>query len=268
MQTAPGIRWWLADEAWVPWAEEMTAVIRSFRPSADCTALRGGRGGPRLVVRTPRPASAGVGPESAIFKAFRLRRIGYALFGASRGFARAEVTNLFMASDRGLPVPRAYGYCERRICGVWVAATGLLMEDFRDTETVSAVLRDRGTPENVAWAMSAASELIVALYRAGCNHIDIHGDNMILPREGGAGNKIIDLTSARFHEHPSPDLLRFMVAYFAGSIARYIDAAFLEQWIEGILVDCGAGSSLGSWGELVTRTRRKRPSRRERFAVE
>ena len=190
-----------------------------------------------------------------------------ALFGRHRRYGPTELAHLELARQRDVPVPEVFGYAERRLWGLMVPNTAVMMEDLGDRRSVGDVLRGTSTDTEVTAALATAADLILRLHAAGCNHIDLNSGNLLLSRAGEDRGRVIDLMYARFHPAPSLNILCFMVAYFAGSVASVLPAARLEAWIAEVLSRSGAATELGQWRRLATNPQECRMSRRDRLAL-
>lgn len=226
--TGPGVRWWLADEAWEPWAASADDMVRTRRVPPQSTLLK--QGPNRLIVRLPRPEGLTEGPASAVVKAFPMQRVRQALFRRYRRYGPTELANMEMARERGLPVPLVHGYAERRLCGLMVTNTAVMMEDLSATRSVRDVLASPTSPAERDAALVQARSLLLKLYAAGCNHIDLNSGNILLPVDGRSEARIIDFMYTRFHPAPSLNTFCFMVAYFADSVASLLAEDTLGAW--------------------------------------
>lgn len=262
--TGPGLRWWLADGSWEPWAAQVDEVVRTRQIPSCGTVLK--RAANRLVVRLPRLGGLATGPASVMVKAFPMRRLRQTLFGRYRCYGPAELTQMITARDRGLPVPVVHGYVERRLGGVMVTSTAVMMEDFIATQSVRDVLENPPSLAERDTALNHAREVLLKLYAAGCNHIDLDGKHILLPTESGADARVIDFMYARFHPTPSLNTFCFMVAYFAESVAGLLPEDCLNEWV------CSVVRSTGKEPEGLLRVvagyRGPRLSRRARLALE
>lgn len=234
-------RWRLVDPEWAPHADAAAlALARGHRPEDidGVTVLRAKRG--RWVARIE------IEGRSAVVKAFPMRRLGDVL-RRWRHCAPAEAAHLGEAARRWISVPRLFGYGETRRLGL-VHANFVLMEDLRGHASVYKLLDEAADPEPLAaWVLPRTARLFLQLYRGAANHIDAHMNSVWLSRSDPSDDRLIDFQYARFHEHPSWNLLVFQAAHFARTAPNLCwDRRHFEPWVEGMLKEAGAPEP-GPW---------------------
>ncbi len=263
LSTGPGVRWWLADESWQPWAADVDEMVRACRIPPHGTVLK--RAANRLVVRLPRLDGLAAGPASVVVKAFPMRRVRQALLGRYRRYGPMELVQMATARERGLPVPMVHGYVERRLGGLAVTNTALIMEDLAPARSVRDALEKPASSAERDAALACAHTALLQLHAAGCNHIDLDGKHILLPTGARPEAQIIDFMYARFDPAPSLNSFCFMVAYFADSVASLLPEDVLGEWLCRVVLATGADPE--GLLRAVAGYRGRRLSRQARLAL-
>ncbi|MBT3287839.1 MAG: hypothetical protein HN380_10885 [Victivallales bacterium] len=190
------------------------------------------------------------------------------LLGRYRRYGPAELEHLLLARKKGVPVPQVYGYAEKRLAGLMVTNTAVMMEDFSGAETLGGVLASQPTLKEEEAALAVAGSLLLRLHAAGCNHIDLNAGNIFLPTESLPEGGVIDLMYACFHPIPSLNTLCFMVGYLANSMAFHIPADRIDHWIAEVIAASEGANRQAHWLDVVSAFRGRRLSRHERLALD
>jgi hypothetical protein len=150
-------------------------------------------------------------------------------------FGFDETASLALAAEKGLRVPRvlAFGVAGQR---GWQPplATIALFEFLEHHVTLEESLRTAPAGRHPE-VMERATPALAALYTAGCNHIALKPDAIMLP-QNDAPAVVIDLEYAKFYDRPSVELLAFEAAYLARRVtAAAVTEAVVTRWFEQVL---------------------------------
>lgn len=205
--TTGRIQWRLVDADWVPAAQAAASVLR-------------GRGDGETLKRSEkRHVFRGSG---AVAKAFFMRTWRQKLWRFSR-YAPREVRNLLEARRRGLPAPKPYGLGWHKR-GPFVETTIVLMEDL----VGHTALTDMDITDEL---LHTVGNRVVDLYRAGCNHIDLGTDNILVDEYGDV--RVIDFMHVAFLPEPSDEVLAYNAAYLSQSLQRVgVSEPRCRKWVE------------------------------------
>jgi len=233
--------WRIVDESWRPSVPHATRRIIGQEEVSAADLLK--RGPRRLVFRheTALPDHPNV-----IVKAFPLDTLRHRWRHDKYG--RAEATNLIIARQRGLPVPRVFAFGWQRQWGL-VAWNALLME-FMNGQPMKEHLSsaDAHAKRELLWRVMP---LFRRVYETGCNHIDL-GPHAILLGESPAEDCLIDFQYCRFLEQPAPETFAAQAGYFGWCLTTHwnlVPRDMVMEWFEALL----AGLSLPGVPELQRR---------------
>jgi len=236
-----GTTWHLADPRWAAAAESVSRVARAdgeAMPLGDVQVLceRGRR-------RVLRVATHESGHATVVAKVFTLssfhRRVLHQAMGYNR-YALGEATNLMTAAQRGLPVPRVYGY--GRAQGRWrlIQTDFLLIEDLASCVPVGQLLdRHAADPGLCAEIMDRTIPVFVGLFRTGCNHIDVNPDAILVEGNDITKAFVLDFEHAVFSPTPRMEILSFEAAYFARGCQRWVDKDMIDRWFTRLVEAIG-----------------------------
>lgn len=218
--------WQLAAQDWEPAAVRTTELIEHpERIPAACLFKQGER---RLIFRLE---ESGARAPGAVVKSFPLTHLRHRW--KHQKYAPGEVSNLFEARRRGLPVPRVFGLGLRRRFGLvsWNAAVVELMPGrplkellAKADETTQRALLRRVLP------------LFKRVYEAGCNHIDFGPHAILL--EDAKGDCLIDFQYCRFLPEPAPKTFAAVSGYFAWCLTTHWNLtppAVVHEWFDELL---------------------------------
>lgn len=253
-----GMRWLLADERWRGLAESVGQIMQSPDPRSLGVEIFK-QHDRRLVFRVK------LDGDSAVAKSFPLRRVRHMLFRARR-YGPASLRNLVQAARLALPVPRLYAYGERRTWGL-IQNSVLVMEDLTPLLTAAQKLRAASDDDERREILSLVAQLLIQLYRAGCNHVDIAGTNILISADNRIV-RIIDLQYVRFLGHKSPSALMAQASRFRLSCAysHLAEEPILAEWIEALLAAAGLRKEDG-WLDMYDRFFFHPPSLRKRLSL-
>ena len=265
-----GATWHLADSRWAAVAESVSRVARAAgqaMPLGDVQVLceRGRRRVLRMATHESEHATV-------VAKLFTLssfhRRVLYRAMGYNR-YALGEATNLMTAAQRGLPVPRVYGYGHAQ--GRWclIQTDFLLIEDLASCASVGQLLdrhaADRGLCAEI---IDRTIPIFVGLFRAGCNHIDVNPDAILFECHDVTKAFVLDLEHAVFRPTPRMEILSFEAAYFARGCQRWVDRDMIDRWFARLVEAIGVTDPGGvqmltdRFGHYLSRTMSRSERRR------
>ncbi len=242
----PRSRWWLRDEGIVPMVRcvfESMVGVASGSFSQMPSNIRILKHNDRKHVWLVEQESASCSP--CVAKLFFLKRLRNRL--KYYKYALDEAAGLLTASSRGLNTPRVYGY--GHIYGSFglVQAGVVLMKALSGYATIESLMQNERLDESArAGVMRQAIPLIVRLYHAGCNHIDLNCGAIMVPdniETGKGGSRemdscqayILDMQHARFHDAPSREILMFEAAYFARACTPWVGRDVIMDWLSRLL---------------------------------
>jgi tRNA A-37 threonylcarbamoyl transferase component Bud32 len=234
-------RWRLLSDAWrdciPPLDDYLARGARTASPeSQDVVVLK--RCENRDIIRLHLPSASPVAPPSVVVKSFPLASWRKRLLRWHR-YGPAEAAHLLEARARQLPVPEVYMYGEIR-CWIMVMRTIVVMEDLADCLPLHRLLeRCRGDEATEAEIMDRVGQLTLRLYHAGCNHIDLHAQNIFFSNNDGSQLRLIDLQYARFYEQPHLEALLFNLGYLAHTLEARLGLPCLERWARKTLEQAG-----------------------------
>lgn len=221
--------WRIVDESWRPSVAQATRRItgREQIPTAEML-----KRGPRRLVFWQETALPD--HRTVIMKAFPLDTLRHRW--RHRKYGRAEATNLIIARERGLPVPRVFAFGWQRQWGL-VAWNALLME-FMNGRPMREHLStaDASAQRELLWRVLP---LFRRIYETGCNHIDL-GPHAILIGESPAADCLIDFQYCRFLEQPVPETFAAQAGYFGWCLTTHwnlVPRGMVTEWFEALLAD-------------------------------
>ena len=225
-------KWWLRDESLAPLAKSVEGTIRNIthhelRSSVEIFKLTDRK----TVFRVEYPNGSG---PSYVVKAFLLTRFEHR-FKYHR-YGLNEVVNLLTAIDRGINTPKVYGY--GHIYGPlrFVKASIIIMEDLHGLSPIKKLLL-KGTDNERHQIFIRTIPLFVSLYNAGCNHIDVNNEAIMLCEHNLNPNVfLLDFQHARFHSKPSNEILMFEAGRFAKSCQNLVSTKTVNEWLDKLLM--------------------------------
>jgi len=222
-------KWFLAGEHLIAAAESVAA--------AYCSARSEGAGlGSGVLKRTERRlifkfTSQMSGQEQHfVAKTFLLNIMRHRI--KSYRYGLNEASNLLTAFQCGISVPQLYGYGIRY--GGWglPVANFLLLEYLSDYKSVGTALEESAGDEKECRAILMRTvPVFVSLYRAGCNHIDLHRGAIMLHGNNREPPRLLDLHYARFHNAPNLEVLAFEMGYFSKCCSQWLAKDAFEEWM-------------------------------------
>ena len=225
-------KWWLRDESVSPLTRSIGDTIRNIAHHeiySDVEILKLTER--KAVFRIEHPNGLG---SSFVAKAFLLSRLEHR-FKYHR-YGLNEAANLLTAMDRGINTPKIYGY--GHICGMLgiVDASVIIMEDLSGLSTVKKLLL-KGTDEERHHIFMRTIPTFVSLYNAGCNHMDVNCESIMLCEQNLNPNVfLLDFHYAKFHSKPSSEILMFEAGYFVKSCREWISTEIINEWLDKLLI--------------------------------
>jgi tRNA A-37 threonylcarbamoyl transferase component Bud32 len=224
-------KWWLRDESLAPLAESIAGTIRDIKHQALRSGIEIFKLTERKAVfRMEHPNSLG---SSFVAKAILLSRFEHRFKYYKYGLN--EAANLLTAMDRGINTPKIYGY--GHIYGLFglVEASVIIMEDLPGLSPIKKLLL-KGTDNERHQIFMRTIPSFVSLYNAGCNHIDVNCEAIMLCEHGLNPNVfLLDFQYAKFHDKPSSEILMFEAGYFVKSCRNWISTETINEWLDELL---------------------------------
>ncbi len=183
-----------------------------------------------------------------------------------RSGALSETRNVLLAAKLGVPVPEVMGYIHRRRWGL-VTRAAVVFQDLAGYSRLSE-LAERMEPGGAGLrsVVFRAVPLLLRLYRAAVNHIDVSAGNIMLHSSDPSQDRIIDFHRVRFLDAPSREVLINQALWFYRSVGTHV-SAFEDEWFEALMRGAGIPSSPALWERWrVGRASKERPSRKERLS--
>jgi hypothetical protein len=224
-------KWWLKDESLVPAAQSIMETIRnitnhSLRPNTEFLKLTDRK----AVFRVKPPEGSG---RSLVAKVFFLPRLEHRFKYHKYGLD--EVANLLKAADKGINVPRVYGYGHIYSLFRFVEANVVISEDLLGLSPIKNLLL-KGTSDECHQIFMRTIPLFVSLYNAGCNHIDVNsGAVMLSKRNLNHEVFLLDFQHVQFYDKPSGEILMFEAGHFARMCRNWISTETVNEWLDELL---------------------------------
>jgi hypothetical protein len=202
----------------------------AYLPMHDSTYLQSSHR--RIVLRCPMDDdSRTTCVMKLVFLPGLKRKLRYRCYGLF------EAANLVRARQLGIRVPAVYGCGE--LLSRWriPVAAAVLMEDLADYRSANELLRIGQENRRLAAELfDSALPLFVDVYRACCNHIDMHSHNVMLP-VGCVGSRpaLVDFEYAAFGTQPNAELLPLQAGKFARSCQRIVPKLNSASWFARLL---------------------------------
>jgi tRNA A-37 threonylcarbamoyl transferase component Bud32 len=165
--------------------------------------------------------SVTVGNRSVLVKSFPFQKINESL--RWKRYAPTEVANNFRAARRGISTPECYGLFVKKRFGL-VKNCGVVMENLMGWSELQE-LADRDQSE-----LFRAIPVLIELYNAGVNHIDVSPTNLMFDSDGER-YCIIDWQYCSFHEARNDMQLVLQGAHFLKYANLEVGTSFWLEWI-------------------------------------
>jgi len=230
------VKWWLADESFIPIAKSSTKAVRDIRQDVIPSHVRivkrtiFGQTERKNVFIINHPESSGTSFVAKVFFLVHLtHKLKYRLYGLG------EAANSIEARRRGIYTSKVYG------CGHIYNALGLveasviIFEHLRNANTVRDLMCNRAEDERTEVFMKTVP-LFVSLYKAGCHHIDVNSSAVLLS-ENDANPKVflVDFHHAKFYSNPNTEILMFEAGYFVQSCSDFVLTEIVDEWLDELL---------------------------------
>ncbi len=225
---APGTSWYLNSRELEPKAQIISDYISNpfFTPEKIQLLKQGPR---RLIFRI-----MPVNSKPVVIKSFPFKTLKDKIY-RHRRYAPNEAKNLFIASDRSIPVPQILGYGEMSRYRL-VLANMIMMEDLNEHTTFMDLLKDCGPSFALALLQKRITPIFLSLYHGRCNNIDVNNNSIRLHLTDPRKDKVIDFQYTNYLNKPSITTLIYQTAHYGRSISKHgFDEELLEEWVVGIL---------------------------------
>ncbi len=257
-----GFKWFLSEPDAEKWARLVEQFLAGQADSRHIEEIR--KATNRLIFRL-KPDWNGSPGQTMVAKSFPMSKLKQRLYQYVR-YGPAEVCNLLEASRRSLPVPKVYGFGLQRKWSM-VRQAVVIMEDLSPFRPVGDLLKEAlDRPQHRQRILEIVGDLLLELYKTGCNHIDINGNAIFIDEALVGPAKIIDFQYARYLDSPTPIQLIFQTAYFSWSCIELISEKELDTWSEQLFEKAGLDEP-ARWTEIYRGYRHNRFSRSVRLAL-
>lgn len=182
-------------------------------------------------------------------------------------FAFDEAAGLILAAERGVSVPAVLAYGEGRKVGrrLWNAVVMHSIENaFHPTEVFR---REVDCGLSVEDTLQRVIPMMLQIYHAGCNHIDLHGTSFLLSRDGADFDRVIDLQYAVFYDSPSTRIFCHQIAHFMRASYGDVNEQILVSWAEDVLEEAGGRRFKTLLDRCVELSKRPVPSAYQRMTL-
>ncbi len=236
---SPGAKWWLNNENLIGAVKSCENIIcENTESGVQCEVEILKEEENRLVFRI----KASDDDKFLVVKVFPLRCLRHRLKYhwmkyRNRRFAFGEAVSLLIAADRGLNVPKVYGYGQMYSPRGLINKSVLILENLGDHVAIGDMLeKNRDNQEKCVEILSRATPFLVRLYRAGCNHISVNSGCIMLSTGGSqADDFILDFEYAKFFDSPDLELLMFEAATLAKYCKNFITGETIDKWVAELL---------------------------------
>ncbi|HEU18765.1 MAG TPA: hypothetical protein ENO00_05185 [Deltaproteobacteria bacterium] len=236
-------RWWLKNRGFLKTSKKVADILTSisahpdFRQhDVDIVKVTD----KKMIFRACNADATDTSPDteqSFVVKSFFLKKLSHRLKYHRYGID--EVANIIRAGQLGINVPKVFGYAHMYDALGMVNTNIILMQDLHPLKPIGEIMEDLPDEHRDALFM-ATIPLVISLYKANCNHIDVNAGGVLLQDAGQEGKAVlIDWQHARFHKTPSLEQLIFESAYFAGSCKKWLKTETIDEWLVRILNTVG-----------------------------
>lgn len=223
--------WLLKNEGLIPVVQSILPVINKFDDSSlpqNIQLIKGNKDD-RIVFRVNSLPS---NMESFVVKICPFLRFKHRLeYTVVRHhiFGISEAANLIIASERGLSVPKVYGYGCIYDSFRLIKMSVVILEYLNHYSPVVELLElNRGDEQKCAEILGRTIPIFVGLYKAGCNNIEINLHSIMLSDNGSNPDAfVLDFEDAMFHNKTSLEILMFEAA----SLVKWSPHLFTEEVI-------------------------------------
>lgn len=237
----PRCHWHLSKSNFIPTAQALT----EFFMSGEINALYN----IRILKQNDRKiislVSNTIETEKHVAKTFYLKSLQKKLKYYKYGID--ETANIIIASGKGIPVPRLDGYGHIYNRFRVITASVLLLEYLEGLKTVSDLLDQCRDDETACCRILMRTiPIFTALYRAGCNHIDVNSSAIMLSENDTDSGRIciLDFQHAKFYKRPSAEVLMAEAGRFSQALRSFISDKIVSAWFQKLLSEAGFTSGL------------------------
>ncbi len=250
-------KWWLKNESLIPVAKSILSDIDKCYESAsghNVDVIK--KEDNRLVFRIKSSSSTEISFVAKVFPLLCLRhRLKYhrMKYKHSR-FAFGEAVSLLIAAERGLNVPKVYGYgCIYGSSGL-IKMSVLILEDLVHHTTIGELLKlYSGNEKKCVEIMNRVIPIFITLYKAACNYINVNLGSIMLGDEDSRQNDfILDFEYATFYDSSSLELLMFESANLIKYCRAFVTNKTINEWRDKLL-DAAEVRDLVSRGKMIER---------------
>ena len=233
-------KWWLKNQSFVDLAKKIGYYVKQLSNDedeviSDIEILK--RAEKKIVLRIfhNNTEKSSHDERSFIVKIFFLKQLSHKLKYCRYGLD--EAVNLITAKKRGIKSSAVFGYANLYDRCRLVNASIILMEDLCHLKPIGDMMKNSSDEQRGKLFMSTIP-LIISLYKANCNHIDVNaGAVMLSGCEPDNDIALIDFQHAKFYETRRTEILAYECAYFAGCCKQWVRDSAVYDWFDQILRD-------------------------------
>jgi len=149
----------------------------------------------------------------------------------------SEAANLIIAANRGINVPKIYGYGSISDFFRMTKMTIVILENLRGYTTVEKLLElNKGDDNKCAEIICRTIPVFVDLYKAKCNNIEINLHGIMLANRNSKPDAfILDFENAVFHNKSSLEILIFEAASLVKWSPNLLSEKVITDWLAKLL---------------------------------
>ena len=170
---------------------------------------------------------------SLIVKSFPLAKLRHKI--KHKKYAYNETINLLTASERGLKVPKVFAYGFKKSIGL-VQWNVVCMENIDGISLRKLLTSMNSDREKILTLAKIYQKVLKPMYVAGCNHIDLGGDNIIFAGDENNLPYIIDFQYCTFKNAGSYKVMAAQTGHLCRDLIadECITRSMAHEWFRKI----------------------------------
>ena len=173
------------------------------------------------------------GYGSLIVKSFPLTKFRHRI--KHKKYAYNETVNLLTASERGLKVPKVFAYGFKKSIGL-VQWNVVCMENIDGISLHKLLTSMSSDREKILILAKIYRKVLRPMYVAGCNHIDLGGENIIFAGDENNLPYVIDFQYCTFKNAGSYKVMAAQTGQLCRDLigSEYITRSMAHEWFRKI----------------------------------